>query len=100
MRSTRSRAPESGPKRQGPRGQKRTTKLRLEPDAMLFDELVHEVRARHQALQGCEVGAGQQFLLSGSRGIKASAAPDQLQVRESHAAAAARSAAAQAIVFE
>src|SRR5271156_5667525 len=101
MRSTRSRAPESGPKRQGPNGRKRTAKLGLEPAGdMLFDKLVRELGARNQGLQSPQIGPGKQLLLGSTGSVKAAAAPGQLQVRHGHSPAAARSAAAQAVVFE
>src|SRR5581483_11007286 len=101
MRSTRSRAPESGPKRHGPAAGKRTARLMGEaPGDILLSELLCEVRAGDERLQAAEVGAGDELLFVGAGSVEAAGPPCELQLRECDTAAAARSAASQAVVLE
>src|SRR5258708_2366012 len=55
MRSTRSRAPESGPKRQGPSGRKRTVKLVLGETGDICYSSESKSRADHRFLRSAKL---------------------------------------------
>src|SRR5258708_4915460 len=159
MRSTRSRAPESGPKRQGPSGRKRTVKLVLGETGdicysresksradhrflwsaklvqrralgrrqksivcptkqflptklqrqgystflqieILIGKLRHKIFSGDQRLKTPKVRSADQFLLGSPRCIEAAAAPREFKTRQADPSTAARTTAAQAIVFQ
>src|SRR6185295_624719 len=96
MVSTRSRAPESGPIRQGPSGRS----LMMQPGFKASVLNVARGGLYDLGLQSGQIGSGDQFFFGRAFRIVRFTAPGELQIREADTTAASGATATQGVVLE